>query len=113
MRVGEQAARRRKQVAVVVAAALAGVVLGIMCWRYLPGVIAWLLDARAVRTFVNEWGLASRAAMVGINMLQIVVAFLPGEPIELASGYAFKCVGNVPGIRSSSSLGLARSGALL
>ena len=89
MRVGEQAARRRKQVAVVVAAALAGVVLGIMCWRYLPGVIAWLLDARAVRTFVNEWGLASRAAMVGINMLQIVVAFLPGEPIELASGYAF------------------------
>lgn len=27
--------------------------------------------------------------MIGINMIQVVLAFLPGEPIELASGYAF------------------------
>lgn len=86
---GEPAARRRKQVAVVVVAALAGVALGIMCWRYVPGAVAWLLDAQAVRAFVDEWGWASRAVMVGINMLQVVVAFLPGEPVELASGYAF------------------------
>lgn len=88
-RAGEQAARRRKQVVVVVVAALAGVAFGIVCWRYVPGAIAWLLDAQAVRAFVDEWGVASRAVMVGINMLQVVVAILPGEPVELASGYAF------------------------
>ena len=27
--------------------------------------------------------------MVGINALQVLLAFLPGEPVELASGYAF------------------------
>lgn len=80
---------RQKRIAVIAAAAFAGVALGIACWRYLPGAVAWLLDARAVRAFVDEWGVASRAAMVGINMLQVVVAVLPGEPVELASGYAF------------------------
>lgn len=27
--------------------------------------------------------------MLGINMAQVLLAFLPGEPVELASGYAF------------------------
>ncbi len=74
-------------------AALVGVVLAIgiaaACWRYLPGMLAWLADADAVRAFVAERPLASRLALVGINMAQVLLAFLPGEPIELASGYAF------------------------
>lgn len=74
-------------------AALVGVVLVIgiaaACWRYLPGMLAWLADADVVRAFVAERPLASRLALVGINMAQVLLAFLPGEPIELASGYAF------------------------
>lgn len=74
-------------------AALVGVVFAVgiaaACWRYLPGMLTWLADADAVRAFVAERPLASRLALVGINMAQVLLAFLPGEPIELASGYAF------------------------
>lgn len=76
--------------AVVVAAALLVVaVVVVACWKYLPGAYAWLADATAVRAFVAEHAILSRLALVGINALQIVFAFLPGEPVELASGYAF------------------------
>ena len=79
------AARR----AIIVTVVLLAVCAAIACWRYLPAVCAWLLDAQAVRAFVADHAVASRFAMVGINITQVLLAFLPGEPIELASGYAF------------------------
>lgn len=79
-------ARRRA----LLAGALAGaVVLIAACWRFVPGIYAWVADATAVRAFVAEHAVLSRLAMLGVNMLQIVLAFLPGEPVELACGYAF------------------------
>lgn len=77
--------RRRIIAGVMLAAALTA----IACWRYLPAACAWLMDAKAVRAFVDEYAVASRFALVGINIMQVLFAFLPGEPIELASGYAF------------------------
>lgn len=71
--------------ALVVVAAL---VLG-LCWRYLPDVYAWLSNPDAVHACVEQHAVFSRLAIIGVNTLQIVLAFLPGEPIELASGYAF------------------------
>lgn len=71
--------------ALVVVAAL---VLG-LCWRYLPDVYAWLSNPDAVHAYVERHAVLSRLAIIGANTLQIVLAFLPGEPIELASGYAF------------------------
>ena len=80
---------RRIRRHVIAGVAIAAALAVIACWRYLPAACAWLLDAHAVRTFVAEHVVASRFAMVGINIVQVVLAFLPGEPIELASGYAF------------------------
>lgn len=71
--------------ALVVVVAL---VLG-LCWRYLPDVYAWLSNPDAVHAYVEQHAVLSRLAIIGVNTLQIVLAFLPGEPIELASGYAF------------------------
>lgn len=73
--------------AVVIVAALVAV-----CWEYLPGVYAWLTDPAAVHAFVDEHAVLSRLALIGINALQVLLAFLPGEPVELASGYAFGLV---------------------
>lgn len=87
MQSDEELQRIRQRV--IVGVLLAAVVAAIACWRYLPAVCAWLLDAQAVRAFVAEHAIASRFAMVGINIVQVLLAFLPSEPIELASGYAF------------------------
>lgn len=80
---------RRRRAAVIACLVVAGAALALVCWRYLPGLYAWLSSPDEVRAFVSEHFLASRLALVGANVLQVVAAFLPGEPIELASGYAF------------------------
>lgn len=77
--------RRRVLIGLVAAAAITA----LLCWEYLPGLLAWLADARAVRAFVSDHAFVSRLAMLGINIVQVLLAFLPGEPVELASGYAF------------------------
>lgn len=83
--VRRKALRRRVLIDLVAAAAITA----LLCWEYLPGLLAWLADARAVRAFVSDHAFVSRLAMLGINIVQVLLAFLPGEPVELASGYAF------------------------
>lgn len=41
------------------------------------------------REWVDSYGIWGRLLFVGMVVLQVVVAFIPGEPIELAAGYAF------------------------
>lgn len=83
--VRRKALRRRVLIGLVTAAT----VTALLCWEYLPGLLTWLADARAVRAFVSDHAFVSRLAMLGINIVQVLLAFLPGEPVELASGYAF------------------------
>ena len=85
IRLRRKALRRRVLIGLVAAAA----VTALLCWEYLPGLLAWLADASAVRAFVADHAFASRLTMLGINIAQVLLAFLPGEPVELASGYAF------------------------
>lgn len=41
------------------------------------------------RAWLNDQGIFSFLYMIAIIFLQIVVAFIPGEPFEIAAGYAF------------------------
>lgn len=83
--VRRRALRRRVLIGLVTTASITA----LLCWEYLPGLLAWLADARAVRAFVSDHAFVSRLAMLGINIVQVLLGFLPGEPVELASGYAF------------------------
>lgn len=51
--------------------------------------IAFAEDPEAFRAWVDASGIWGRVIFVGMVALQVVVAFIPGEPIELAAGYAF------------------------
>ena len=46
-------------------------------------------DPAAFRSLVDSYGVWGKLIFVGMVVLQVVVAFIPGEPIELAAGYAF------------------------
>ena len=41
------------------------------------------------RAWVDSYGAFGRILFVGMVALQVLVAFIPGEPVELAAGYAF------------------------
>lgn len=46
-------------------------------------------DPKSFRVWVDSAGVQGRVLFVGMVVLQVLVAFIPGEPIELAAGYAF------------------------
>ena len=46
-------------------------------------------DPAQFQALVDSYGIGSRLIFIGMVVLQVVVAFIPGEPIELAAGYAF------------------------
>lgn len=46
-------------------------------------------EPEAFRRWVDGYGVWGKAMYVGVVTLQVVVAFIPGEPLELAGGYAF------------------------
>ncbi|MBC3888858.1 TVP38/TMEM64 family protein [Acetobacterium paludosum] len=51
--------------------------------------IAFVSELPQYRGWVDDNGFISRLVFVGMMILQIVVAFIPGEPLEIAAGYAF------------------------
>ena len=46
-------------------------------------------DPKEFRNWVQGTGIWGKFLMIGISAFQIIVAVVPGEPIEIASGYAF------------------------
>lgn len=51
--------------------------------------IRFAQEPERFRAWVNEQGVLAPIAFLGMLILQIVVAAIPGEPLEIAAGYAF------------------------
>ena len=46
-------------------------------------------DPAQFRHWVDSYGVCGRLIFIGMVILQVIIAFIPGEPIELAAGYGF------------------------
>ena len=51
--------------------------------------IQFAQEPERFRAWVDEQGVLAPIAFLGMLILQIVVAAIPGEPLEIAAGYAF------------------------
>ncbi len=49
-------------------------------------------DPATFKAFVDGYGWKSRLVALGIQMLQVIVSFIPGEVVEVGMGYAFGTV---------------------
>ncbi len=70
-------------------------VMVVVTIRLLPWAMS-LRDAEARAAFteqVAQWGVRGWFVMLGIQVLQVVIALIPGEPIEIISGMLFGTVG--------------------
>lgn len=62
---------------------------GLITWFIGMPIIQMASDPASFRLWMSEQGLFGYIAMICMIFLQIVIAFIPGEPLEIAAGYAF------------------------
>ncbi len=75
-------------IAIIVALVFVGVV------GYLVGkpMIEFVREPERFRAWVDSSGLWGRVAFVGMVIFQLIIAVIPGEPLEMGAGYAFGAV---------------------
>lgn len=84
--------RRKKRWAAIGLLALV-VALSAVIWRFVGRPMVKLAsDPAGFRQWVEVNGWRSRLLFMGMVVLQVVVAAIPGEPFEIAAGYAFGVV---------------------
>jgi len=62
---------------------------GLIFWKVGLPMLRFASRPEAFRQWVNDHGISGRLAYIGMVILQIVVAVIPGEPFEIAAGYSF------------------------
>ncbi len=75
-------------------------IVSFIIFLLLSGFIAWFLfkyfdfrNPEAFRSQIESYGWAAWLIALGIQILQVVIAFIPGEAVEIGVGYAFGAVG--------------------
>ena len=72
-----------------IAAAIFILFCGLVTWLVGMPMVRMAEDPEGFRSWVDSFGIWGRLIFVGMVVLQVLVAFIPGEPIEIAAGYAF------------------------
>lgn len=76
-------------------------IAGIVIFLLFSAAVAWLIgrpllqfvsEPEKFRLWVDSHGLLGPLAFLGMMVLQVFVAIIPGEPLEIGAGYAFGAV---------------------
>ena len=65
------------------------VLTGVVGWYIGRPMVALAGEPERFRAWVDSHGIWGSLAFVGMMTLQVVIALIPGEPLEIAGGYAF------------------------
>ena len=91
---GSQLSPKRKRVITIVLIIVVLVFSGIIAVIIGKPMIDLVNDRAKFRDFVNTYGVLSDIVFILMVAFQIIIAIIPGEPFEVAAGYAF---GNLRG----------------
>lgn len=87
---GKQRGRKKLWAALGLAAGLLG--MGALCLWVGGPMVGFVSQPESFRDWVAGQGVWARVAFVGMMALQIIIAFIPGEPLEIGAGYAFGAI---------------------
>ena len=83
---------RQKKIYLTTQAILLTVFLGIIIyasWKYAPSVTRLFRDPGKFREFLSSYGAAGPLVYMALSAVQVIVAIIPGEIVQIAGGYAF------------------------
>ena len=87
----ELSERAKKIIAAASIAVFIALTLAIT-WFVGRPLIEYLREPEKFRAWVDSAGPMGRVYFLGIQVLQVVIAIIPGEPVEIGAGYAFGAV---------------------
>lgn len=81
--------RKKRTAGLLVLVMVIAAVVGALVGKPLMG---WISNPEGFRSWVEAKGWSSRLVFLGMVIFQVILAFIPGEPFEIAAGYAFGAV---------------------
>lgn len=89
---GKAFSESTKKKIVLGALILALVIIGLIGWFIGRPLVKYISQPEAFREWVQSKGFVARIAFIGMMVFQVLIALIPGEPFELAAGYAFGAI---------------------
>ncbi len=65
---------------------------GVVGWFIGRPMIEFVSSPEAFRIWVKSHGIWGEIAFIGMTVFQVVIALVPGEPLEIGAGYAFGAI---------------------
>lgn len=84
---------KKKKRLLTVIIVLSLIFMGLVTWFVGKPLVQFAKDPNGFRAWVNTHGIWGRVLYVGMIIFQVLVALIPGEPLEIAGGYAFGALG--------------------
>ena len=66
--------------------------VALIVWKIGIPAVTFASEPEKFRAWVDGNGIVGRLAFIGMTIVQVIIAILPGEPFEIAAGYAFGAV---------------------
>ena len=83
---------KQKKVLSIVAFLLFLAFCGVVGWFIGKPMLEFFDDPQMFKNWVDEKGFLGRLAFIGMVFFQVVIALVPGEPLEMGAGYAFGAI---------------------
>ncbi len=81
--------QKRKRIIALMGVGLFIVFTIVVCWFVGRPMIQFVSQPEQFREWVNTHGVWGRLAFMGMMAFQVIIAVVPGEPLEIGAGYAF------------------------
>lgn len=107
MKTRRELSRKQQKIIGICSAALFVGMLILVCWAIGAPMIRFASDPDQFRQWVDGHGVWGMLAYTGMVFVQVLAALIPGEPLEIAGGYAFGAVKGTLLCLLAASLGSA------
>lgn len=88
----EEFTLKQKRILGIAAIILLIIFCGVVSWFIGRPMIQFVSEPEKFRIWVEESGFFGKIAFIGMVMFQVVLALIPGEPLEIGAGYAFGAI---------------------
>lgn len=88
----EELTLKQKKIISAIAFVLFLVFCGLVTWFIGRPMISLVSEPEKFRVWVDSKGIWGRLIFIGMVFFQVVIALIPGEPLEIGAGYAFGAI---------------------